>query len=83
MLVLTRKLGESININENIKITVIDIKGNQVRIGIEAPKEFSIHREEIYNRIKEENIFAASESPINVSYLTRMWKNIEKRRRKD
>ncbi|MDY6843468.1 MAG: carbon storage regulator CsrA, partial [Thermodesulfobacteriota bacterium] len=46
MLVLTRKLGESININENIKITVIDIKGNQVRIGIEAPKEFSIHREE-------------------------------------
>jgi carbon storage regulator len=56
MLVLTRKVGESITIDDNIKITVVQLKGKQVRIGIEAPKETKIHREEIYSSIQDENI---------------------------
>ncbi len=56
MLVLTRKVGESITIDDNIKITVVQLKGKQVRLGIEAPKETKIHREEIYSSIQDENI---------------------------
>ena len=55
MLVLTRKIGETIVIDDNVKITVVQIKGKQVRIGIDAPKETKIHREEIYNAIQDEN----------------------------
>ena len=55
MLVLTRKLGETIVIGDNIVIKVVDIHGKQIRLGIEAPTEISIFRGEIYDRIKEEN----------------------------
>ncbi|PIT99365.1 MAG: carbon storage regulator [Bdellovibrionales bacterium CG10_big_fil_rev_8_21_14_0_10_45_34] len=55
MLVLTRKLGESITIDDNIKITVVSIKGKQVRLGIQAPSETKIHREEVYAAILEQN----------------------------
>ncbi|NLI15023.1 MAG: carbon storage regulator CsrA [candidate division Zixibacteria bacterium] len=55
MLILTRKLGESITIGDNIKITVLGINGKQVKLGILAPDKVSVHREEIYNRIQEEN----------------------------
>lgn len=55
MLVLTRKLGESIAIDDHIKIVVVQIKGKQVRLGIEAPKETKIHREEVYTAIQEQN----------------------------
>jgi len=55
MLVLTRKIGETIAIDDHIKITVVQIKGKQVRLGIEAPKETKIHREEIYQAIREQN----------------------------
>ena len=61
MLVLTRKLGETIAIDDNIRIVVIQIKGRQVRLGIEAPRETKIHREEVYTAIQSENK-AASES---------------------
>ena len=54
MLVLTRKLGESIPIDDQIKIVVVQIKGKQVRLGIKAPKETKIHREEVYHRIQQE-----------------------------
>jgi carbon storage regulator len=55
MLVLTRKLGESIAIDDNIKITVVQIKGKQVRLGIQAPKDTKIHREEVYIAIQDQN----------------------------
>ncbi len=60
MLVLTRKRDQSIVINENIEITVLDIQGDQVRIGIDAPREVSIHRKEVFVQISEENRKAAS-----------------------
>jgi carbon storage regulator len=52
MLVLTRKLGESITIGDNIKLLVVDIEGNQVKIGIEAPRSIEVYREELYQKIK-------------------------------
>jgi carbon storage regulator len=55
MLVLTRSVGERLIINDGeIRLNVLEVKGNQVRIGIEAPKHISVHREEIYNRIQDE-----------------------------
>jgi carbon storage regulator len=55
MLVLTRRLGESIWINDDIRIVIQSIRGNQVRIGVQAPKEMVVHREEIYQKIHQEN----------------------------
>lgn len=54
MLILTRRVGETIVIGDDVIITVLGIKGNQVRIGINAPKDVSVHREEIYQRIQQE-----------------------------
>ncbi|MBF0165253.1 MAG: carbon storage regulator CsrA [Magnetococcales bacterium] len=54
MLILTRRIGESLNIGDEIKITLLGIKGNQVRIGIDAPRDVEVHREEIYDKIKRE-----------------------------
>ena len=63
MLILTRRVGESVIVGNDIDVTVLGIKGNQVRIGIKAPREVSVHRKEIYQRITEEKI----ESYNNVS----------------
>ena len=54
MLILTRKHGEAIVIGDDIVISILGVKGNQVRIGIDAPKDVSVHREEIYQRIQDE-----------------------------
>jgi len=54
MLILTRKVGESLVIGDDVSIIVLGVKGNQVRIGVDAPKSVSVHREEIYNKIQDE-----------------------------
>lgn len=52
MLILTRKIGESLLIGDKVEITVLNIRGSQVKLGVKAPKEIAVHREEIYQRIK-------------------------------
>jgi carbon storage regulator len=69
MLILTRKIGEKITIGDRIKIYVIEIRGKQVRLGIEAPPDTLVHREEIYQRIVEENQLAAQVDPRFISSL--------------
>lgn len=59
MLALTRKKGESIIIGDNITITILDIQGDQVKLGIQAPRTISVHRKEIYDQIQKENMEAA------------------------
>ena len=54
MLILTRKANETLTIGDDVTVTILGVKGNQVRIGVNAPKEISVHREEVYTRIKAE-----------------------------
>lgn len=74
MLVLTRKLGESIAIDDHIKIRVVQIKGKQVRLGIEAPKDTKIHREEVYQAIQEQNQESAAVSSDKVKSVSKLLK---------
>ncbi len=73
MLILTRKLGESILIGDEIKVTFLDIRGKQIRVGIEAPKNVTVHREEIYEVIREQNIEAARDAGSLISNLPEVW----------
>ena len=65
MLILTRRINETLNIGDDVQVTVLGIKGNQVRIGINAPRDVPVHREEIYQRIKREERNASGEGGEN------------------
>jgi carbon storage regulator len=67
MLILTRKLGEKINIGDDITVTLLEIKGAQVKLGIQAPKSIGIHRNEIYEKIREANLESSNISDTDLS----------------
>lgn len=77
MLILTRKLGESITIGSNIKITLLGIKGKQIRIGIEAPPDVMVHREEVFRLIQEQNIQAAGSAAHDVQKIPELWDHLK------
>ena len=70
MLILTRKLGESIIIGENVRLSVVEINKNNVKIGINAPKDITIYREEVFERIKEENKMSSTSGIIDLNDIS-------------
>jgi len=77
MLVLTRKKDQSIVIDDNIEITILDVQGDQVRIGINAPKSVSVHRKEVFLEIQEENKRAAEVKNVSLNGLLKKGKKAE------
>ena len=67
MLILTRRVGETLMIGDSVTVTILGVKGNQVRVGITAPKDVAVHREEIFQRIGKEAAHAAEPGPDNAS----------------
>ena len=78
MLVLTRKIGETIVIDDDVRITIVQIKGKQVRVGVDAPKDTKIHREEIYQAIQEENRSAMKSMATDLNQLNNT-KDVDKK----
>ena len=76
MLVLTRKVGEKIQIGDDISIVIMELKGKQVKLGIDAPSNIKVHREEIYQKIQDENIRASN---IEITDLSELDKLIDKK----
>ena len=75
MLILTRRVGESIRIGDDIKITLLGIVGQQVKLGVEAPAEVIVHREEVYERIVEQNRLAVQKAEeINLEHFAALWR---------
>ncbi|MGZ3579965.1 MAG: carbon storage regulator CsrA [Syntrophales bacterium] len=83
MLILTRKLGESITVGDDIKITFLEAKGKQVKLGIEAPPHVAVHREEIYHLIREQNIQAVKVASIEDTALPDIWDGLKNLLSKD
>ena len=77
MLVLTRKSGEGVRIGDGIHVVIVEIKDNQVRLGIEAPRDVSIHRDEVYLKIQDENIRAAKLGKDVFVNILKRWKGKE------
>lgn len=72
MLVLTRKVDQSIMIGDHIKIIIVDVRGDQVKLGIEAPRDISVHRHEVYQEIQQENKRAVLSKAIDVHELEKI-----------
>ena len=72
MLVLTRKTDESIIIGDNIAVTVVAVEGDHVRLGVTAPKDIAVHRQEVYEQIKKENLEAAQSSSTDISSVLKL-----------
>ena len=75
MLILTRKLGESIAIGDSIKVTLLEVQGKQVKIGVLAPQDIPIHRQEVFEKIQLENLRASVASENDLSALTSILEN--------
>ncbi|MDI9570840.1 MAG: carbon storage regulator CsrA [Pseudomonadota bacterium] len=78
MLILTRRLGEAVNIGGEIKVTLLEIKGNSARIGVEAPRRVAVHRSEIFEMIQEQNRQAAASELSLADIMGKMQKEREK-----
>ena len=78
MLILTRKAGESLHLGDDIKITVFSVQGKQVKLGIDVPGDMTVYRDEVYQRIKEENRQAMQTSDNDLLAVTRLWKTEKK-----
>ncbi len=83
MLVLSRQRDETIMIGDDIEITIVDIRGDKVRVGINAPKEISVHRKEVYDAIQQENRRAAMIKPEDISDVVVDPEQVKKKRRRD
>lgn len=79
MLILTRKLGQAIRIGNEIKITISDVKGKQIRVGIEAPEEMAVHREEVYEIIQKQNVLSAELGINQNDNLSNFWTQLTKK----
>lgn len=81
MLILRRKAGEAISIGDDVLVTIIEVQGNQVKVGIEAPSGISIYRDELLEKIKAENLKAAEISPdsFQSEFFQKITKNVQKR----
>jgi len=79
MLVLSRQKNETIMIGDMIKITIVDVKGEKVRVGINAPIEIPVHRKEVYDAIKRENIQASAVDPSNLAQVAGMFKKSKRK----
>lgn len=78
MLILSRKVNEKISIGENITLTIIDVRGDQVKVGVEAPKDVKVFRQEVFDAIQKENKEAASTSDVTKTQLSALNKIIKK-----
>ena len=80
MLILTRKLGERINIGDDIVVTLVEIKGTQVKLGIDAPQSIAIHRHEIYEKIREANLESSDVRDADLAGAAALLQNISSER---
>ncbi len=83
MLILTRKSGEQIAIGDDIVINFLEIKGTQVKVGIEAPRHITVHRQEVYERVREENMAAASMTITELSLASEFYSHINTRKEEE
>jgi carbon storage regulator len=80
MLILTRKSGEQITIGDHIVITVLETKGNQVKLGIEAPRDVTVHRQEVYEKVCKENLAAAGIMAADLSIANQLFNSVSRKK---